>query len=153
MRHHAASFGHELGAEAANALVGFAAFLVEDSGLFNERCADSSESFWLVACGIGGEFIEAALESLDGPEQIDGGGTGARNRVANRGEFRAHLGKSICFGALDAKGDTHRGGDADCGSAANDHGFDGLGDVTVIGVSVVDNLGRQLPLVEHDHTF
>ena len=144
LRHHAAGLGHELGAEAANSLVGFTAFLVEDSGLFNESRSESSESFWVVACGTGGEFIEAALESLDGPEQIDSGGTGARNRVANRGEFRAHLGESICLGALDAKGDTHRGGDTNCGSAANDHVFDGLGDVAIIGVRVIDNLGRAI---------
>ncbi len=48
-------------------------------------------------------------------------------------------------------GRAHRGGDADCRSAADDHFAYGLGDLAVVGVGVGDFLARKPALVEHDH--
>ena len=63
------------------------------------------------------------------------------------------LGESLRSRVLDAKSDTHRGGDADGGSAANDHVFDGFRDVAIVGVGVVDDFAREAALVEDDDAF
>ena len=54
---------------------------------------------------------------------------------------------------LDSDRDSHRRGDSNGGSAANNHGFDGVGDVAVIRVGVVDDFAREAKLIEDYDAF
>src|SRR5277367_1790327 len=81
--------------------------------------------------GLSGEFIEAALHALDSPEEIDGGGAGFCERVADFWEFGAQGFYGNCGGMEDAESGSHGGGYADGGCAANDHVADGFGDFAV----------------------
>src|ERR1700730_5002357 len=68
LRHHATAFGHKLCAEPTDALVGFPAFLVNLLRLFDERRANPAEPDFPMVCGGECKFLEASLESFDGPE-------------------------------------------------------------------------------------
>src|ERR1700722_15095071 len=54
---------------------------------------------------------------------------------------------------LYSQGHAHRCRHSDRGGPANDHGLDGVGDVAIIGVGVIEHFTGQLELVEDNHAF
>ena len=91
------------------------------SGLFHHAAADLVE-------GPAAQGCVEALHAVDGPEEIDGGGPGTREGVADEFDFGIEVWRG---GVEDPEGDSHRGGDADGRRAADDHVLDGGGDFEV----------------------
>ncbi len=98
--------------------------------------------------GLAAELLKAALHAADGPEEIDGGGTGFTDDAADIGESGAELRDGGDGQVARAEGDAHGGGDADGGSATDDHGANGIGYGLVVGAVDPDLFGRQLGLVD-----
>ena len=100
---------------------------------------------------LGGQFGEAALHALDGPEEIDGGGAGFCERVADLREFGAESFHGFRGSMQNAEGSAHGRSNADGRSATNDHFTDGFSDFAIVGVGVGDFLGGKAALVDDDH--
>src|SRR5262249_46976435 len=84
------------------------------------------------------------FHAFDGPEEIDGGRAGPRERVA---DFFEAVG-----GVKRAKRDAHRRCNADRGRSADDHGPDGVGHLAVGAAGDVHFLAWQSGLIDHHHT-
>ena len=96
---------------------------------------------------------EEALHAVDGPEEIDGGGAGGGQARADFFEFGREVLCAGCGGLQRAEGDAVGGGDADGGSAADDHGDDDLGNLFVGGGEDVALLERELGLIDEADAF
>src|SRR6266702_3469063 len=135
---------HEFRAVAADGSVGGALFEMNLLRFFDPALLDFRE--------VGSRrdvFGEAALHALDGPEEIDGGGAGFCERGADFSKFGFESADGFHRGMQNAERGAH-GGDADGGSAADNHFADGFGDVAVVGVGVGDFLGGKAALVQYD---
>jgi hypothetical protein len=93
---------------------------------------------------------ETSLHALDRPEQVDRRRPSRRHQVAGFLELRGELLRPRRAAFAHAEREAHRRGDANRGSAANDHGPDRTGHVGGRLAAHVDFLGRQLTLVDHD---
>ena len=84
LRHHAAVVRHQLGAEFADGAIGGAALFVDQQSFSDERGFDVGDLRGGIAFAgcIVRQFVEAAAEASDGPEEIDGGGPRFGERVA-----------------------------------------------------------------------
>src|SRR6266581_4813142 len=136
---------HEFRAEAADGFVGGALFEMDLLRFFDHALLDFRE-----VGSLRDEFGEAALHALDGPEEIDGGGAGFCERGADFSKFGFESADGFHRGMQNAERGAHGGGDADGGSAADNHFADGFGDVAVVGVGVGDFLGGKAALVQYD---
>src|SRR6266487_2611434 len=136
---------HEFRAVAADGFVGGALFEMDLLRFFDHALLDFRE-----VGSLRGEFGEAALHALKSPEKIHGGGAGFCERGADFGKFGFESADGFRGGMQNAERGAHGGGDADGGSAADDHFADGFGDVAVVGVGVGDFLGGKAALVEYD---
>jgi hypothetical protein len=98
---------------------------------------------------VGGcEFGVEVADLRDAPEEIDGGGARGGQVVADEGDFGGERGEGGGGGVLDAEGYAHGSGDADGGSAADDHVADDGGDLLVGGGENVGLFEGELGLVE-----
>ena len=96
-----------------------------------------------------GAGSERAIHAIDGPEQVDGGGAGRRHQLADLVELRRELLRAGRLALSDAERDPHRGGDANCRRAANDHRLDRPRHFSGGLAADVDLCRGQLSLVDH----
>ena len=120
--------------------IGGDVFGVDGQRLVDERLLDEGN-------GTAADLLKAAAHAADGPEEIDGGGTGFAHDAADLAEAVAELRDAGDVELARAQGDAHGGGHADGRSAAHDHGANGVGDGFIVGAVDPDFLGRQLGLV------
>ncbi len=80
-------------------------------------------------------------------------GTGFGQGLGDDGDFCVQRREGGRGAALDAYGHAHSGGDADGGSAADDHIADDGGDLLVVGRENVSLFERELGLVEEVYAF
>jgi hypothetical protein len=97
---------------------------------------------------FGGEIVVEAADFLDAPEEIDCGGTCVGEGVADDGDLFCEGVQIFGGAAVDADGYAHGRGDADGGSAADDHVADDGGDLLVVGREDVGLLEGEPGLVE-----
>ena len=74
-------------------------------------------------------FSGDALHAVDGPRQVDGGGSRFPQRIAFDFQFRVKRIEVRRVDGVRRQADTHRRRHADGWGAANDHGFDGVSHV------------------------
>ena len=96
---------------------------------------------------------KSALHAVDGPEEIDGGGTGAGEARADLVELGRELLRRLCVAALRAERNAVSRRDADGRRAADDHGDDDVGHLFVGGGQHVALLERKLGLVDETDAF
>ena len=100
-----------------------------------------------------GEAVVELTYLGDAPEEVDGGGAGLRERVADDGDFGGEVGEGFGGGAVDAERNAHRRGDADGHGAAYDHVLDHRGYLLVVGGEDVGFFVWELGLVEEADAF
>jgi hypothetical protein len=89
----------------------------------------------------------------DTPEEVDGGGAGCGEGLADGVDFFVEFGYRLGFAAIDAEGYAHSGRDADGHGAADDHVLDDGGDLGVVSGEDVSLLKGELGLVEEVDAF
>ena len=136
-----AAIGHERRAVAADSAIDGDIFLTDEPGFFDEAAADGFER-------LGADAGIDALHALDGPEEIDGGGTRGGEGLADHLEAAVEIG---CAGLEDAERNAHGRGHADGGRAANRHIADGFGNLRVGTAGDVRLFERQAALIDHDN--
>ena len=97
------------------------------------------------------DFLKDLFHSFNGPEEIAGRGSRFLYPQGYRGEVLLHvfLGGQVC----NAQGDSHSRGNSDGGSSSYHHALNGFGHFFHASIGVVNLLGRQQSLIDHDHSI
>ena len=136
--------GHDLGAEGSHRPAARHVLVVNRARLDFEPRGEVGHR----AAGLGG-LGEDPLHAVDGPEQVDGGGSRRGQLVACLLELDGERARALRRRPARAEREPHRGRDADGRSATNDHGLDGPGHVVDGRTAHVDLPRRELALVDH----
>ena len=101
----------------------------------------------------GDEGVVEIADASDAPEEIDCGGAGGGEVVADFCDLGVERGDVGGGGTVDADGDAHGAGDTDDHGAAGDHVADDGGDLLVIGGEDVGFFQRKPGLIEEVNAF
>ncbi len=145
---HGALVGHEIGTEGSHGAAGSDVFVVHGASFCFQARANIGH-----AAASGEQLGKDALHPVDGPEEIDGGGTRAGEQIAACGKG---LGKRLCRGGRGGfcgQRESHGRADADGRRAADDHGGDDGGDLLWSGGEQVGFFKGQFGLVEEPDAF
>ena len=135
--------GKEVSAVGAEGLALGDVFVVEAVGEGDDGGLDCGDG------GVGGGELSVEVADLgDAPEEVDGGGAGFGEGLADGLDFGGERGQGGGRAAVDADGDAHGGGDTDGRGSADDHVADDGGDLLVVGGENVGLFEGKLGLIE-----
>ncbi len=124
---HAGLLRQQLRAESAKRAAGGDVLVVHALGFGDEALLDAGDG----GTRCGGKLGSVATHALDGPEEIDRGGAGGGEHLADDTHLCKERGQRGCRAVARAEGDAHGGGDTDGRRAAHDHGGDDVGDILI----------------------
>ena len=141
VREHRFAVGYQVGSVAPDGLVDGDILQPDLLGFRGQSLADFRER-------PAAQGLVELPHAVDGPEQVDGGRAGARQRFADAIHLRVEI---ASIGLRHAQRHSHGGRHADGRRAANHHAADGRGDIFISPAGDVFFVQWQARLIDHDY--